>query len=289
MLDELKFKFRQGNAIIQIILVNVAFFVLFSLIGVFYYLYNLSGYSDHFLQYLKLPASFINFATQPWSILTSMFIHEGFFHLFFNMLWLYWLGSIFQEYLGNSKTYQAYFLGGVFGGLVYMIAFNVFPAFSNSVSVSYACGASAGVLALVVATATLLPDYEVFLFIIGSIRLKYIALLVVIIDIVSIPQGNPGGHLAHLGGAAFGYFFIKLIYSQSTIPNKLDKAYDGLSSMLKPKSKLKIHYKNPGMRVESSNKATDAEIDLILEKIHKKGIDSLSKKEKDILSQASKD
>ncbi len=287
--EDLKFKLKQGNAIVQIVLLNLAVFLFFAILGVFFFLFQQPNLQANLLKYLMLPAAFSNFIMQPWSIISYMFLHEGFFHLLFNMLWLYWFGSLFQQYLGNSKTYQAYFLGGIFGGIVYILAFNFFPAFSNQVPFSYALGASAGVLSLVVATATLLPDYQVFLFIFGAVRLKYIALVSVFLDLISIPNGNAGGHIAHLGGAAFGFFFIKLIYSQSALATAIDQFFNTIAGWFEPSSKVKIKYKNTGFKTEPSNKPSQIEIDSILDKIAKNGYESLNKKEKEILFKASKE
>lgn len=288
LLKELKYKFQQGNAVVQIILVNVLVYFTFSLIGLFFFLFNQTDSLSRFMQWLMLPAAVPNFIWQPWSIFSYMFLHEGFFHLLFNMLWLYWLGNLFQQYLGNSKTYQAYIIGGVFGGLVYMLAYNIFPAFSNQVANAYALGASAGVLSLVVASATLLPEYSIQLFLIGQVRLKYIALISVLLDLISIPNGNAGGHIAHVGGAAFGYLFIKLLYSNSSIPGFLDAIYHAVSSWFKPKSNLHIKHKSKVVKNASSGKPNQLEIDAILDKISKNGYESLSQKEKDILFKASK-
>jgi membrane associated rhomboid family serine protease len=292
VIEELKLKFQQGNAIIKIILINVGVYLLFALLGVVLYLFNRAGIQSGWLEYLMLPSSLSKFILQPWSLISYMFLHEGFMHLLFNMLWLYWMGNLFQQYLGNSKTFQAYFLGGIFGGLIYMLAYNIFPAFSNMVDSSRALGASAGVLSVVVATATLLPEYQVVLFLLGPVRLKYIALFSVLLDLISIPNGNAGGHIAHLGGAAFGYLFIKIIYSKSNFANQLDSFFNAIGNLFVAKPKLKIHHKanNSRMRVDNGNaKPSQQEIDQILEKISKNGYESLSKKEKEILFKASKD
>ncbi len=289
LLEELKYRFKQDNAIVKIIMMNVMVFLAFALMNVVAYLFNSGAGSLGLTKYFMLPASLGNFIFQPWTLLTYMFLHEGIFHILFNMLWLYWLGQLFQQYLGNSKTYQVYFLGGIFGGIIYMLSYNIFPAFSASVDQSYALGASAGVLAIVVATATLLPDYQVMLFLLGSVRLKYIALFSVLLDLINIPNGNAGGHIAHVGGAAFGYIYIKFLYSQSTIPGFLDRVFDSIGNLFKPKPRLKIHHKTTYMRVENNQKPTQVEIDLILDKISKNGYESLSKKEKEILFKASKD
>jgi membrane associated rhomboid family serine protease len=291
LLEELKFKFKQGNAVIKIIFVNLVVYLSFSLLGLLLFLFNQQAWQGTALKILMLPASFGNFVLQPWSLFTYMFLHEGFVHLLFNMLWLYWLGNLFQQYLGNGKTFQAYILGGLFGGIIYMLSFNIFPAFYNQVEFSYALGASAGVLSLVVATATLLPEYQVSLFLFGQIKLKYIALVSVLLDLISIPNGNAGGHIAHVGGAAFGYFFIKLIYSKSTFPDKLDSLFNGLANIFKPKSKVKIYHKSNASKAstQTKSKPNQQQIDQILDKISKKGYESLSQKEKEILFTASKD
>lgn len=288
ILEEIKYRFNTGNAIIRIILVNVIVFLVVAIFQLLAFLFQAS-FGSLLLNWFSLPASFSRLLYQPWSLITYMFLHSGLFHIVFNMLWLYWIGQLFQQYLGNTKTYQAYFLGGIFGGLVFMLAYNIFPAFSNRVAFEMAIGASAGVLSVVVATATLLPNYSISLLFIGSIRLKYIALITVLIDLISIPQGNPGGHIAHVGGAAFGYLFVKLIYNKTQVPNALDNLFEFFSNGFKRSSKLKIQYRsNTRVTSSESGKPSQAEVDAILDKIIKGGYESLTKKEKDILFKAGK-
>jgi membrane associated rhomboid family serine protease len=287
ILEELKFKFQQGNAIIRIIMVNVAVFIVFGVLNSLLGLFNSNGIIKLVLDWLVLPASFSRYIYQPWSLLTYTFLHEGFLHILFNMLWFYWIGQLLQQYLGNPKTYQAYFMGAIAGGLVYMVSYHVFPYLIPSVEISTARGASAGVLSVVFATATLLPEYELSLFLIGSVRLKYIALFTLLLDLISIPYDNPGGHIAHIGGAAFGYFYIKQIYAN----NFLSGFFDWIENLFKPKEKsnLKIHHRSGYMKVNSNEKPTQAEVDRILEKINQKGLSYLSDKEKDILRNFGKD
>lgn len=287
IVEELKFKFQQGNAIIRIIMVNVAVFIVFGVLNSLLGLFNSNGIIKLVLDWLVLPASFTRYIYQPWSLLTYTFLHEGFLHILFNMLWFYWIGQLLQQYLGNPKTYQAYFMGAISGGLVYMVSYHVFPYLIPSVEISTARGASAGVLSVVFATATLLPEYELSLFLIGSVRLKYIALFTLLLDLISIPYDNPGGHIAHIGGAAFGYFYIKQIYAN----NFLSGFFDWIENLFKPKEKsnLKIHHRSGYMKVNSNEKPTQAEVDRILEKINQKGLSYLSDKEKDILKNFGKD
>lgn len=287
VLNDIRFKFNQDNAITKIIIVNVAVFLLFSISYVLLFLFNAESYVVKIKGYLMLPASLQRFLIRPWSILSYMFLHDGLLHLVFNMLWLYWIGGLLQEYLGNTRTYQTYILGGIFGGIIFMLSYNLFPAFSSSVAVSYALGASAGVLSVVVAAATLLPDYRIMLILLGSVKLKYLALFSVILDLISIPQGNAGGHIAHLGGALFGFIFIKLIYSKKFNTNLLDKLFTLPNNLFKPKHKIKVTYKATYMRAEQTGKPSQQEIDDILDKISKNGYNSLSAKEKEKLFKAS--
>jgi membrane associated rhomboid family serine protease len=285
ILDELKYTFnKSNNAIRKIILVNVAVFLFTALVGVIMFF---SGTMDDFLspilRYFMLPASLGTLLTQPWSIITYMFLHANFLHILFNMLWLFWIGNLLHEYIGNRKVYEAYFGGGVFGGVIYILCYNIFPVFAKNIAIGYAMGASAGVLSIIVATATLLPNYPIHLFLFGNVKLKYIALVTIVLDFISIPQGNPGGHIAHLGGALFGFLYIKYLYQDKYfIPS-------WLRNLFVKKSKVKIHYRTTFLKTESSNKPTQEEIDLILDKISKSGYDSLSKKEKEILFKASND
>lgn len=163
LMDELKYNYLYThNAIKRIIAANVAVFLLIALPTVFLFLAGNDGtVIQILLQWFKLPASVVRLSTQPWSIVSYMFLHNGFFHLLFNMLWLYWIGNILHEYLGNRKVYEVYFIGGLAGALAFIVSYNIFPVFSSVRDTQFAVGASAGVLAVVIATATLLPDYGI--------------------------------------------------------------------------------------------------------------------------------
>lgn len=286
VLQEIKQNYLfSNNAVRKIITINVLIFLLLGVADVFSYLLSSGFSSGTIAEYLTLPASLKAFIYRPWSIVTYMFLHSGFLHILFNMLWLYWMGNILHEYLGNRRVYQAYFLGGIFGGLIFIAAYNIFPAFGQVKEVAYALGASAGVLSIVVATATLLPDYEVQLMFLGSVKLKWIALVSVLIDLISIPNGNAGGHIAHIGGALFGFLFIKQLRNTTF----LDKIADGFARIFKPRSKLKVHYKTTYMKTENDLKPSQQEVDIILDKISRSGYDSLTRREKEILFKASKD
>ncbi len=283
IIDDIKYRFKNDNAVNRIILINVGVFIFVSLVNAVLFLMNENNsFFPVIIKYLMLPASSYNFILQPWSIITYMFLHDGFMHILFNMLWLFWIGNILHEYLGNKRVYATYFGGGVFGGLLYIICYNLFPAFSSSLHSSYAIGASAGVLAVVVATASLLPEYPIQLFLFGLVRLKWLALATVLLDLISIPTSNAGGHIAHIGGAIFGYFYIKYIYGKLNLP-------DWLTSIFITKQKLKVHYSPKEKRQNLNTEITQEDVDVILDKISKSGYESLNKKEKEILFKASKD
>ncbi len=198
IIADLKETFRRGNIFIQLIYINVGIFIIGTLINVFLQLFGFS--IPDIFGIFALPASFIGFIHRPWSLLTYMFMHAGILHILFNMLWLYWFGSLFLHFFSAKHLRGLYVLGGICGGLLYMVAYNVFPLFSSQIAGSTLVGASASVLAIVAATAYREPNYRVQLFLFGAIRLKYLALVVIGIDVISITSSNAGGHIAHLGG-----------------------------------------------------------------------------------------
>jgi membrane associated rhomboid family serine protease len=230
---------------------------------------------------LSLPPSLSNILIQPWSLITYMFLHVDFFHILFNLLVLFWTGKLFVEYLGNDKLIATYLLGGLTGALIYILSFNIFPVFASVGGSAHLVGASAGVIAVLVAVATLLPDYTVFLIIFGAVRLKYIAIVSILLYAISIPNGNAGGELAHLGGALFGFVMIKQLRNGRDLTKWMTAL---LQFNFKKKPQMKV--------VRNTNKtnasvASEELVDRILDKINKSGFDSLTKDEKEILYKAS--
>jgi membrane associated rhomboid family serine protease len=285
LLQEIKDTFnKHNNAIRKIIVVNIAVFLLTAIVNVFMFFAGIGADAvNPALKHLMLPAHLGTLLMQPWSLLTYMFLHEGFFHILFNMLWLFWLGNLLHEYIGNQKVYEAYFGGGIAGALLFLLCINVFPVFESTITTTYALGASAGVLGVVVAAATLLPNYPIQLLLFGTVRLKYIALVTVVLDVVNIPVNNAGGHIAHLGGALFGFLYIKYLYQEKHLLPTF------IRNVFTKKSKLKVHSRTVYVKPEENIKPSQEEIDRILDKISKSGYDSLSKKEKEQLFKASND
>ncbi len=288
ILNDLKLMFFKRDLMMRLILINVIVFVFALVVNVFCLLLQLPNPVEYIIrEFLMLPSNLKTLAYTPWSIITYMFLHSGIFHILFNMLVLYWFGNIYQEYLGKQKFIYTYFLSGIFGGLFYVLCYNIFPYFSSSVESSKALGASAAVMGIVFATATLLPNFTIVLAIFGPIRLKYIAFFYLLIDLVGISSSNAGGHLAHIGGALFGFLFIKQLQNGNDWTKFPAKIIDGISGLFKSK-KMKVAYRNPSANTNKKQDVTQAEIDRVLDKISQSGYENLSAKEKEILFKAGK-
>lgn len=272
---------RSGSRINLLIGINVLIFLTIGILSVIERLMFRSDLINYYTdEYLLLPSSLPKLLTRFWTPLTYMFMHAGVFHILFNMLWLYWMGQIFEEYLGHKRTIGLYILGGLTGALFFVAAYNIFPYFSAVVNGSTVVGASASVMAIIVATATLLPNYSINLILIGPVKLKWIALFYVVIDFLSIAGPNAGGEFSHLGGALLGFIYVKEL-------QRGDDWIGAINSIFKRKSRLKVASRNSDRN--SSAKPRQEEIDRILDKISQTGYESLNKQEKEILNRASKD
>ena len=290
---DLKNRFNQGNICLQLIYINVGIFVVTTLVSVILLLFNWNASS--WLDFLELPAWIPQFLVQPWSLFTYMFLHVGALHLLFNMLWLYWFGQLFLSFFSARHYRGLYLLGGLCGGLLYLLAFNVFPYFEAYVHGSYLLGASASVLAIVVATAVRQPEYRVNFMFVGAVRLKYVALFMVVTDLLFVTSGNGGGHIAHLGGALAGWWFAASLQKGRDVTRWINQVFDWFSVG----SIFKVSPKKSKMKVERGGRAADydynsrkkqqsEEIDRILDKLKKSGYSSLTTEEKKRLFDASK-
>ena len=234
---------------------------------------------------MAVPANLQSLMVRPWTIVTYMFYHEDFLHILFNLLWLYWFGQLFLQFFAQRQLTWVYLLGGISGALLYILAFNLLPPFKGYAEVSLALGASASVLAVVIAVATLQPNFTVYLLFLGAVRLKYLALATVVIDIISIPVSNAGGHIAHLGGALFGFLYVAALRSGTD----LAKPFYSISSIRFPKrNRMKVTYRSHNADYDYNYRKAQKQkqIDDILDKIARSGYDSLTKEEKDILFKA---
>jgi membrane associated rhomboid family serine protease len=250
-------------------------------------------FTGYIVEYLALPASFGELVYRPWTIITYMFLHIDIFHILFNMLWLYWFGKIFLGYLKPRQLLSTYLLGGIAGGLLYMIAYNTFPVFSDTLFLSKALGASASVMAIVTAISFYVPNYTIHLLFLGRIKILYLAIALFVIDFFMIRSSNSGGHIAHIGGALWGFAFA-YYYRRGKDIGKM--FHIDLKKFVKPfmkekKKPFKNVYSNERpMTDEEYNKARaqqEKKIDEILDKISKSGYESLTTEEKDMLFNSS--
>jgi membrane associated rhomboid family serine protease len=296
--DDYRNAFRKSNnGLIQIILINLTVFLVIILSRLLFYWTSFGHFFDVFLKKLQLPASPYNFLYQPWSIFSYFFLHDNFLHILFNMLFLYWFGGLVHEYLGNKRIINIYILGGLFGGITYMLVYNLMPYFKQSVDVSYMMGASGAAYAVVVAAATLLPDYTFMLLFLGPVRIKYIALFYIIVSLASSIGDNAGGNIAHLGGALVGFIFVKQLRKGVDLGAPITAVFDFIKSLFvetPPQPKMKVthrSYSNAGYNQNSHFNNEDVpnenEVDELLDKISKSGYESLSKDEKVKLFKAS--
>ena len=283
--DDIKSTFRNGSSLTRLIYINVAVFLLITLAAVFGFLLNNPSLSDKILDLISVPASGKALLLRPWTIVTYMFVHKEILHILFNMLWLYWFGTIFLEYLDQRKLVAVYLLGGISGALVYILSFNIFPVFAGMVAESVAIGASASVMAIVIAIAAYVPDYTIHLFLFGRIKIKYMALAIFILTSVMDFSVNSGGKLAHMGGALFGYLYTLNLRQGRDIGKRLNRVIDYLATLFKPRKKLKVTHKKPATEYEYNKLKVEqqARINPILDKISKGGYDSLTKEEKETL------
>lgn len=283
-LDEIKKSFKNGSALTKLIYLNLAVFLAVKLLGVIFFLLSVSP-TFSLANWLAVPADITNLIYKPWTVFTYMFLHLGFLHILFNLLILYWFGIIFLQYFDDKKLLSLYLVGGLAGAALYILFFNIFPVFQAHVSMSIMLGASASVMAIVMATAVYAPNYTVNLMFIGPVQLKYIAIFYVVLDVLSIASDNSGGHIAHLGGALFGYLYISQMKKGKNITRGFDRFMDKIFSLFKPRQKFKVTYKRPMTDYDynKSKAEKQKDIDKILDKIAKSGYDSLSKSEKEIL------
>ncbi len=302
MMGEFKNAFKlQDNGLMQIIFINVAVFIVFMVAHVLLVLSGGEEIYNAILSWLILPASITAFLVKPWTIITYFFMHEGFMHILFNMLFLYWFGIIIKEFLGGSKVISLYILGGIIGGIFYLLIYNLLPFFADRVQGSVMLGASAGVYAVVVGAATLMPNYSIHLLFLGPVRIKYIAIFYVLMSFANTVGANAGGNLAHLGGAALGFLFIKQLQAGVDMGKPVHWVLAFLKSFFVHQPKVHVSYKRSASEKSSTKKKTTStksssagsdvsqeEIDAILDKISQYGYESLTKEEKQKLFSAGK-
>lgn len=290
---------QDGNALITLIAILLVVFILLAFIKVIYYFtYSSNGlgaYQNTILNWVILPANISTFFTRPWTLITHMFVHDGVWHVVGNLLWLWAFGHILQDLAGNRKIIPLFIYGGLAGAFAFMLSFNLIPVLKQYIDVP-ALGASAGVMAIAIATTAMAPGYRIFPFINGGIPLWVLTMIFVVIDLATIPYNNPGGHIAHLAGAAMGFLFVVMLRKGYDWSFWMNNVFDWITNLFnpdKPKKgksiKKELFYKATSKPYKKTSNITQQKIDDLLDKINQKGYNSLTEDEKEMLKRASKD
>ena len=277
-LDNLKYRFKNAGIVEQLIYVNLAVFLLVFITNTFGFLFQSNN--NLLVEWFSLPANFNEFLYKPWTIITYGFLHTSFLHILLNLVALFYIGHLFKQYFTSKQLLNFYLLGTLFGGILFLISYAIFPVLLKEANISVLLGASAGISAIFIGIATYMPNYELKFPLIGFVKLWTLACIWVAIDIIQIPAGNAGGHIAHIGGAIFGFLYVV------RASNKELEILKPLKKFFERKEKpLKTVYKSGKKPTKNNYKKTEnqAEIDHILDKISKSGYDTLTKSEKDFL------
>ncbi|MDH6343791.1 membrane associated rhomboid family serine protease [Parabacteroides sp. PFB2-12] len=285
---KMKQMFRSGNILMKLIYINVGLFLVIRLAVIFFMLFNIDG--TILLNYLQMPSSFALLLVRPWTLFTYMFTHYDFLHILFNMLWLYWFGVIFLQFFNERQLGGMYVLGGIAGALFFLLAYNIFPYFRPMANNSFLMGASASVMAIVFAVSFYRKEYEINLLLIGRVKLIWLALFSLILDLLAITSTNAGGHIAHIGGALLGILFASQYAKGKDMTAPINRLIDWFANLGKRKPKMTVTYKRTESKYDYNARKNQEsnELDAILDKLKRSGYESLSADEKKKLFDASK-
>ena len=285
--DQIRFRVQQMNSAEKLILLNIICFIFPLFLKTLFFLFAIPY--GTFISFFELSSDWRTLFFRPWSIVTYSFIHSGFFHLFWNMYLLYFSSRLFLNLFSVKIFLNVYFLGVVVGAFTFLFSYALFPAFQNAAPSMI--GASAGVMGIFVFISTYSPDQEIRI-IFFNLKLRYLAIGFVLIDIIQIPYGNAGGHLAHLGGAGLGFLYAQRLQNGIDIGLPFERFIAKTTDLFKKKPTLRTVHKKKISRKTKSTVTSDTlhqkQIDSILDKISTSGYESLSQKEKDYLFQAGK-
>ncbi len=283
ILDDIKLQYKTGGMVQKLIFWNIGFF-LFSLV----FFYSFSAGKFQIPTWIALSSDLGTFIRTPWTLITFNFFHAGFLHLIFNLMVLHFSGRLFSTYFTDKQMLGVYVLGGIFSGLTFVLSY-IFIGKAGLL-----VGASGAIMAILIATATYAPFMLLRIPLIGIVKLWHVAFVILLVDLIQMPLDNTGGHLAHLGGALFGFIYIKLLQSGTDITKPFSALLDAFANLFKPKKKTpfkKVHRnttKNGVNSFKENKDMTQKQIDDILDKISKSGYDSLTKEEKEFLFKAGK-
>jgi membrane associated rhomboid family serine protease len=297
-------QFWSGSILQQLVLINIAVFLLVNILAIIAYWFSINWllvyypngeFTSKLSYWLAASSSIMETLQRPWSPISYMFLHQGVWHLLFNMIMLFFAGQYFIRFLGEKRLLSMYIFGGLSGLGLYMLVYSLVPYFYVEGGIAI-MGASASVMAIFIAIAAYQPNTPIALPFIGPVKLKYIAIFYLVLDFVNIKNDiNTGGHIAHLGGALYGYYAIYFLNRGKDIFYDITPLLRAIKSIFKPKSKLKVKYNSRSNQPYSRSKAqsdyeynrikkqNQEQVDAILDKISKSGYDSLSKSEKDFL------
>jgi membrane associated rhomboid family serine protease len=287
----------QENSLVMLITINLVVFVLFQFVNVFYFFgypkeIAVAKFDQDIYSYLALPGRFSQFIRKPWTLLTHMFYHQGIWHIIGNMLWLWMFGYIFQDMTGNKKIIPVYIYGAFGGAIAFMLTYNFIPTLTATYAT--ATGASAGIMAIVLATTILAPDYRLFPMINNGIPLWVFTLIYFIIDLALIPVENTGGHIAHLAGGFTGFLFIYFMRCGWDWSVGINRFFEWVNNLFHPdhpkrKMKKELFYKTGKKPFVKTPNITQQRVDELLDKINQKGYHALTDEEKELLKKASKE
>lgn len=293
---------EDGNALTMLIAINLIVFLILAFVKVVYYFsfaeQGVSLFYNNFFRWFTLPADLNTFLTRPWTLLTHMFVHDmgNVWHILGNLLWLWAFGYILQDLTGNRHLFPIFLYGALAGAFAYMLAYNVVPALKQNITLAQAYGASAGIMAIAIATTTLAPNFRIFTMLNGGIPIWVVTVLYLIIDLATIPEANTGGHIAHIAGGIMGFFFMNSLQKGKDFGAWMNHFYDWVNGLFDPDKpgksknvKSKLFYKTTVQPFKKTSHLTQQKVDEILDKIHQKGYPSLSDEEKEILKRASQE
>lgn len=288
---------EDGDAVMRLIAINVIIFVILKFIEIVFQLtpnVEVNLYKSQVLDWVSLPANLNTFITRPWVLLSHMIAQYSLWQLLGNMLFLWAFGFLLQDLVGNKHIVPLYIYGGLAGAVLFIASANLLPRFAAEINSFSYLGASACVMAIAISATFTAPDYRVFPMINGGIPLWVITLIYVIIDFAGLASAAFPHHLAHLGGAALGYVYIKQIQKGKDPGEWMHRLYNWFTHLFDPKEKpakktlkKEVFYNTKGQQPFSKKpNVTQQRVDDILDKISQQGYQSLTQEEKDILKKA---
>jgi len=276
-------RFQQFNIAEKIILINVLCFVLPFFIKTLLFLFNLP--EETFFSWLELSPHLSTFIYRPWSLVSYGFLHASFGHILWNMLLLYYASQFFLNLFSPKRFLNVYFSGILVGGIIFMASYILFPVFKGQYP--SLVGASAGVMAVLIFSCTYTPNQEIRL-LFFNLKLMYLGIGLVVLDVLQIPTGNAGGHIAHIGGAALGFFYASQLQKGNDIGRGFDWVIESFAALFQSKKTMQTVHRSKPKTGQTSSVKSQKEIDAILDKISDSGYESLSKEEKELLFNAGK-